>query len=599
MRLPWATLGQQGWGSFRCAIAFLSGRLEDRATIDWALRLKTNDTIMRSALIYLIDSPEGRKISEPWQPAWRLIEESWSNSVVEEHTSTSVYDAQYRIHAGDRSGSLVKAIVDLVAPRLKIEPFSDLHLLYLKPPKRPKKVEDLFSARLTSEKIVDPGQLGLSSLTDHSFLLSLALALDGSVSNGLDIARRIGLDGEHRLWQLGQLYRAYYVPSDERLGGEDEPDEFHRGIAPAVKLLHAVVSRLVDVGRSDAMEFVHRWKLTNSPIHLRLWAAMSRDSRVTPANEVGALLLSLNDNRFWDLNNYPEIAELRAKRLKELDPHEQMMITDRIRKLPPRNQWPRKADADKIENERLYWAVRELRLIEIAGTVLLNHDKVWLDERINQFPYLAQMVRLDEGFLNAPKGGWIPPNPDRQYDLLLAEDRLKALEAALSSALQGWDDDPAKRARDWIRETGNSLRLIGDLETIPDGGSAFLKIWDQLGWTHTPMVEQAEDVEKRDLLAETSRVISLLLKLPETTIRQAIGGISHWLSAWGKQVVRLSEGLNVWLKVWPIACGGINPPRYSGADFRRSRADGSRYSEYTCGKTGWRFPCRMPDRQAR
>ena len=323
MRPRWVNLNEQDRAAFRATIAFLNGRLEERATVDWALRLKPNDTIKRLALLDLIDSPDGRKISEPWRSAWRLIEESWNNPAVEDHASTGAYDAQHRLRAGDRSGSLVTAIVELVAPRLKVEPFSDLHLHFRKPPKRPKKVEDLFSMGLTSGKIVDPGVLELGGLTDRSFLVSLALALDAAVINGLDIARRIGWDGERRLWQLGELHRVYYVPAAERADGEHEPDEFHRGIAPSVKLLHAVVSRLVDIDISVAIEFVRRWKLTNSPIHLRLWAALSRDSRVTPANEVGALLLSLDDRRFWNLHDYPEIAELRAKRFSELDPHEQ------------------------------------------------------------------------------------------------------------------------------------------------------------------------------------------------------------------------------------------------------------------------------------
>ena len=252
----------------------MNGRIEERATIDWALRLKPNDPIKRLALLDLIDSPAGQKISEPWRSAWRLIEESWNNPAIEDHASTGVYDAQHRLRAGDRSGSLVTAIVELVAPRLKVKPFSDLDLHYRKPPKRPQKVEDLFSVGLTSGEIVDPGLLEIGGLTDHSFLVSLAIALDSAVVNGLDIARRIGWDGERRLWQLGLLYRVYYVPVAERADGEHEPDEFNRGIAPSVKLLHAVVSRLVDIDISDAVEFVRRWKLTNSPVHLRLWAAL-------------------------------------------------------------------------------------------------------------------------------------------------------------------------------------------------------------------------------------------------------------------------------------------------------------------------------------
>ena len=126
----------------------------------------------------------------------------------------------------------------------------------------------------------------MDGITERSFLVSLARALNAAVEDGLDIARRIGWDEERHLWQLGQLHRVYYMPVAERANGEYEPDEFNKGIAPSVKLLHAVVSRLIDIDISVAIEFVRQWKLTNSPIYLRLWAVMSQDSRITPSNEV-------------------------------------------------------------------------------------------------------------------------------------------------------------------------------------------------------------------------------------------------------------------------------------------------------------------------
>ena len=408
--------------------------------------------------------------------------------------------------------------------------------------------------------------LELGGLTDHSFLVSLALALDSAVVHGLDIARRIGWNGERQLWQLGQPYRVYYVPTAERADGEQEPDAFHQGIAPSVKLLHAVVSRLVEIDISGAVEFVRRWKLTNSPVHLRLWAALSRDSQVTPANEVGAFLLLLDDRRFWNLHDYPEIAEVRARRFSELDPHQQAALTARIRKRPPRNQWPREADAERRENARLYWAVRELRRIEIAGAPLPERDQAWLHARIPQFPDLVQMARLDEGFLGSPQARSIPPNPDSRYDMLAGEERLTALEAALSSARRGWDDDPAGRAADWIRQPGNPARVLVDLESVPDGGVAFVRVWDRFGRAHSPETGQGEEAAQRDLPAESVRVLSLLDKLPEATIRQAIDGISHWLSAWEKQVVVVPEGLNVWLKLWPIAVEVTNAQQSVGEE---------------------------------
>lgn len=556
--LRWANLNEHDQAVFRTTIAFLNGRLGERETVDWALRLQPSDIIMRMTLLDLIDSPDGSKIGEPWQSAWRLIEESWNNPAPEEHTSSGVYHAQRRLLAGDRSRPLITAIVDLVAPRLKVEPFSSLHLQSRKLPKRPKRVNDLFSTRLTSGEIVDPGMLKLEGLTDPSFLISLARALDAAVIAGLDIGRRIDWDGERHLWQLGQIHRVYFVPVAERDDGDHEPDEFHRGIAPSVKLLHDVVSRLLDVDISGALEFIRRWKMTNSPVHLRLWAALSRDTRVTPANEVGTFLLSLDDPHFWNLHDYPEIAELRAKRFSELDLQEQTALTTRIRRRPPRNQWPAEADTYRVKRARIYWAIRELLRIQIAGASLPNRDKDWLDARIGEFPDLGQMVRLDEGFMSMPKARFVAPNPDSRYELLSGQERLKALESALSSARGGLDDDPAGRAADWIRQQGNPVKVLGDLESISDGGAAFAIVWERFGWAHSSEIGQGEDPAHRNLPWESARVLSLLAKLPEATIRQAIDGITHWLSAWEKQVVVLPEGFSVWLRLWPIAVEAIN-----------------------------------------
>ena len=135
---------------------------------------------------------------------------------------------------------------------------------------------------------------------------------------------------------------------------------------------------------------------------------------------------------------------------------------------------------------------------------------------------------------------------------------MKALEAALSSARGGWDDDPAARAADWIGQQGKPVQIIVDLESIPDGGAAFSRVWERFGWAHSPAAGQGEDAAQRDLPTESAHVLSLLAKLPEATVRQAIDGISYWLSAWEKQLVVLPEGLSVWLKLWPIAVEATN-----------------------------------------
>lgn len=556
MRLLQLSLNAKDQAMVRSTVAFLEGRLEEKETVEWALGLGPSDIVKRWAILDLLNTG-GRNLCEPWRSAWRMIEESWDTPIPDFYGRLDVYDVQDRLRSGERSGALVSAIVDLVAPRLEIKAHSWQHQ-FRKFPKRPKTFHDLFQATLTSGKIVDPASLGLQELTEGEFIVSLANALDAAVMRGLDIARRIGWRGLYLF-----LNRVYYVSESERGEEMHEPDEFSKEIVPSVKLLHAVVSRLVDIDYSAALIFISRWRQTDSPIHLRLWAAMSRCSRITPATEVGDFLLHLSYKVFWDVQHHPEITELRARRFSELDDVTQKAITRRIRKSPPRNKWPKNAEADRVEKARLYWVVRELKRIEVVGATLPPRDKIWLESNIGRFPDLAKMNRIDEGFLESPKGQIVPPNPDSSLDFLAGIDRLRALEQALSAPRRGWDDDPAGRASDWIREKDNCVRILEDIEASSDGGAGFPRGWENFGWVHSPSEDQGQDPHARDLSAETGRVLTLLAKLPSETLSEAIGGISHWLSSWEKYVVTMPNWSAVWLRAWPLAVettNAVQPP---------------------------------------
>ena len=383
-------------------------------------------------------------------------------------------------------------------------------------------------------------------MIDREFLVAVAQALETAVTNGLDIARRIDLDKD-RPWQFGGLNRVYY---DKRDNHHYDPDEFNPGIAPSVKLLHAFVARLVEIDANSAAEFADRWKNTTSPVWLRLWAALSRDARVTSAREVSDMLLSLDARCFWDIYDFPEIAELRAFRFQEFDTDEQGETTSRIRRLPPRSLWLRKANADDVKRERLYWAVRELRRIEVAGGTLPETDKKWLNARIDEFPDLAQMNRSDMGFSVSSEGQLVLPNPDYQYDLLTGEERLRALNSALPDD-QRYGRSPAE---DWICEGRNTVSLLSDFESVADGGDAYGRVWGRFGWAHRPTESTAQH-EQED---ECSRVLSMLARLSEATLRDAINGVAAWFDAWKEQLVILPQGLTVWSKIWPVAAAATN-----------------------------------------
>ena len=549
---PWAYLDPQDREAFRTVIAFLNKRLPEQGTIDWALKLKPGQRVERIAVEELLTGPGARDLPEPWASAWRLVEESWSAPQSEERDGTALYGIQKRLLAGDRSGAAVAAIVDLVAPRLKVEPIDAWRWNYIKKPRKPKTVEHILSASLTSGELIDLNVLELAKLDDIAFLTSLANALEAAVSRGLDIARRLGWDESRSLLGLGLLNRVYYTQPTRRGGEDGEPDAYHRGIAPSVKLLHAVVARVGEIQPVAAQSFVRRWQAAGSSVFVRLWSAMARSSDLVPPDVVASFLTSLEDRRFWNLHTFPEIAELRAVRFGEFDRPSQNQITTRLRKGPPRNHWPKKADKAKVTNARLYWAVRELRRIEIAGGALPDRAKNWLDSRQAQFVDLAQMM-TDTGFPEGTTARYIPPNPDSRYDDLQGISRLQALETALAASRGGWDDDPAERANDWINQLGSAEKVLADFETTNNAADDFPKVWNRFGWAHRPRQQDGQDAQDTNQPGEAGRVLGLLNQLSDATLSSAIVGLCAWLDAWEKHAVELPLALPIWLRLWPIA----------------------------------------------
>ena len=338
----WTYPEEKGTAALRTIVAFLNKRLADSSTVEWALQLNRTRRLERIAINDLLDNPRG-PLPEPFATAWHLIQESWYYELVEDGSSTAIYGIQQRLRAGDRSGAIILAIVDLVAPRLQVAPIHASRWQSFKKPRKPKTFGDLLSASLTSGRLVDLNLLELTGVSEAHFLVALATAIDAAVTRGLDIARRIGWDGKRQLWRLGLLHRVGYTQPTPESGDQNEPDAYNRGIAPAVKLLDAVIARIAELDPSAASPFVKRWQLVTSAIHFRLWAASARNPQLVTADELAAFLLGLDDQRFWDLRRFPEVAELRALRFKDLSFDAQKRMVTRLRKGPPRNQWPKKA----------------------------------------------------------------------------------------------------------------------------------------------------------------------------------------------------------------------------------------------------------------
>jgi hypothetical protein len=528
-------------------MAFLHERLSERRIVDWALRTKPHEIVKRIAVLQSLEFLDANQLKEPWRSAWRLIEESWDQELPQS-LGTDAYRVQRRIVAGERSGSLISAIIAVVQPRLEISARSETS-------KRLRRVEDLFHASLSSQKLVDLSVYRLDIIEEVDFLVMLGIALEGAVNQGIALGRRLGWEGDHKFWRLGQLYYAGYQVRNED-GYNRDVDEFHMGIAPSVKLLDAVVKRIGVQDPAQARAFVSRWKQVPTPIHLRLWASLSQNAGLTSAAELTEILPVLQDRPFWDIHAFPEIAELRALRFDEVAEDARNRMVARIKRGPPHAFWPRGSDRVRVKRARHYWAARELRRIEVAGSMLSGSASVWLTGHLDDFPDLRNMDSIQFEFLSSGTTRWVRPEPDDRFNDLVGEERLRTLETALASASNSWNDDPAERASDWIRSGDNASQLLPEFEAAHDGGADYPNTWNRFGWSHkAPNRDNEATPEPRQT---GDRVLTLLELLPAASLEPAIQGITYWLSSWERVVTQSPKLLAVWTKLWPIAVAATN-----------------------------------------
>ena len=542
---------------------FFSGRLEERATADWALALKPWQNAERAALQDAYLHRASHPLTEPWRTFWGWLLESWTTAAPARHVGVSSYQIGELIRRGDRSGRIINAIVDVVRPCVVISKRAVFHGLERKRPTRPRHVDDLAFIRLSSGALPDEGVLSLEKVTEPLFLAELAHALEGALMHGLDVARRLGWSGEDELWRIGELHRVYPAYVEDPGHRPREPDEHNEGVAPSAKLLFVTVLRLGTLDPAVAQVFLERWRSGDSLVFVRLWAAAARDSALVEADEVAAFLQACDAHRFWDLHLYPEIAEMRARRFADLANKAQMAIFARIKRLPPRAHWPR-LPRDKLEEVRVFWAAREFKRIEIASAALPAAAAAWLASHTTRFPDIQAMQAIEEGF---PQGDGVhgsDTTPDLEYDALSGIARLQALEHA-TAAPGSWSNDPSERARYWLGLPGRFLSLITDLEAAPAGGAAFPNVWDMLGSLHRP--DSAITTSDPSAPPEMSvRVLTLIAQLPEKTMREAVVGLSNWLSAWGKQVIERPELPAVWARLWPFAVAATNARQDEGRE---------------------------------
>lgn len=113
-------------------------------------------------------------------------------------------------------GLMLMDIVQLVALRLKVTPIDRWRRQLIKKPHRQKIIDHRLLASLKSGELVDLSDIQLAILSHLPFLTALANILEAAITHGLDIAHRLGWNGQQWSWQLGESMRAYYETTSSR-----------------------------------------------------------------------------------------------------------------------------------------------------------------------------------------------------------------------------------------------------------------------------------------------------------------------------------------------------------------------------------------------
>ena len=532
---------------------FLTGRLEEPRTLQWATELTRDRQAERAAVLWLLER-RSEDLTPAWRDTWRLIQMYWQAPIADSAHSHA-YRIRRSLRSGDRSAVSADEIAKHLAPWVKVD-FRDDN----RGRRKIKSPTDLLSLQMTSHKLVPPDAWGVDQLRDHNFLFTLTQRLTHELKNALATGTGIGWETDRHWWRYGSPRRVGYI--------DDDPDEFTRGITPLVKMLHFAVVKLSTLSPELAKNSVANWDSPKSLIFRRLWAAVALNRNVASSEAVTTFLSSLSSDEFWGLHKAPEFFELRARRFGDLGRDAQSELVKRIRRLPPRRHWKRAEDRSQIPHYQRYWAVRELRRIEAAGWGLPASSKAWLQRELPNHPELSQDISVDHAFSIDLGVRAVHTEPEMRFDDLFGEKRLEALQAALSSPRKSFDDDSAERARAWIRIDGNPQKLIADFEGAADFGAACPKVWDAFGWAYKRSSAQ-RDLPAGDpfqIQREVERVLALLSNLPDASISKAISGIAWWLAACGRQVVASTCAEAIWTKIWPLAVDATNDAHASRSD---------------------------------
>jgi hypothetical protein len=161
--------------------------------------------------------------------------------------------------------------------------------------------------------------------------------------------------GREFFGDCADVRRVYQLPTTGNGGGDDDgsdPDTYRHGFAPVTKLLYEVNDLLGRIDVENTRVRIIRWRNSRWTLLMRLWAALARNRNLASAEALSNFFSDLTEEQFWKAAEYPEFAELRARRFSDLDEVAKLALEERIRHLPPTSLWTTKLAAKDLVRYR-------------------------------------------------------------------------------------------------------------------------------------------------------------------------------------------------------------------------------------------------------
>jgi hypothetical protein len=370
----------------------------------------------------------------------------------------------------------------------------------------------------------------------------------------LDVAREAGWMRDGRDLANRLVARIAYRPTtDNSLGVVDDnengesrdPDAYHDGFAPLLRLMTAAFDALAEKDLDAVKRVANLWDGHSEALFVRLQAYAGLRPSIWDGGQVGQFLQRLPDLLFWRAGAFPEVATLRALRWSDLATDARERIAERLIVGPKRDDF----DPDReISRETLsYW-----RDLEIARVVDNNQDasKQFLDiiksRRFKSADFPDRVPAIEVGATDFRIRG-VPEGDAKAFSNVADEDLVVTLAKATKDRPFGEGDDADAYVR---RNRPKVIELLAQREGIDEDTAT---VWElALSYPH----EKADNID--DARKNAKRVATLAFKMDAGLFERVSDRLCYWLDAVDEQLAGFSGAVSLWERLLPYAVNREN-----------------------------------------